>query len=318
MKHLVRPAILFTALTFVSGAVANATPIFGIESVDNGGGPNSQAPTSLYRFDSTGGVFSGYTEIGSVRLNGSDIHVDGLAYRGGNGLFGFQLTSGTSGAQSRLLQINPNTGAATAVGTAQAGDYRGAAFLNNSTILTVDAASNRLLTIDAATGAILNSVALTRNASNYNVGNSVDVTVRGNTVYLVEGGRTGSGAIATGNSVNGTNFFSVNVATGVLSLLHQDLINEAGAGRIVGFGAAFEEASPFLYVTEMNTNDGLFRYTVPGTPYARFESFDSLVPSRNAGRGDLASASHVPEPGTIALLGAGLLAISLKMRKRKK
>jgi outer membrane protein assembly factor BamB len=209
-----------------------AAPIFGIESIDLGGGPNSQAPTTLYRFNSTNGVYSGLQNVGVIARGPTQLHADALAYSSQTGLFAFEL----SGTQSRLVRINESTGQATTVGGFLGGDFRGAAFFGNE-LLVLDSAANRIVTIDAGNGTIVSSVGLTLGASNYNLGNSVDLAVNRGVVYVIEGGRTGAGAIITGNGVFGTNFFSVDVGSGLLTLLRQDLVNEPVVNqRLVGQG----------------------------------------------------------------------------------
>lgn len=304
--------IFVAGLSAMSVGQLRAAPIFGIESVDLGGGPGSQAPTTLYKFDSTGGVYSGQTTIGAVTMGASQIHADGLAYSGSQGLFAFQLNSS---GQSRLVSINENNAQATAVGSYIAGDFRGAGFMY-SMLLALDSAANRLVTVDTTTGGILSSVNLTLGRNPYNIGNSVDIAVKNNVVFLIEGGRTGSGAIATGNGVNGTNFYSADLSTGALTLLAQDLVNEAGASRVIGHGAAFEPGSALLNVSEMNTADGLFRYNTSN--WSRTKLANELISATNSGRGDLASdSSPVPEPATMGLAGFALAAASYKLRSRR-
>ena len=239
--------------------------------------------------------------------------MDGLAYSSQTGLFGYEL----SGTQSRLVRINESNGQVTTVGGFLSGDFRGAAFFGNE-LLVLDSATNRILTIDVSNGAIVSSAALMRGASSYNLGNSVDLAVNNGTVYVVEGGRTGSGPITTGNGVFGTNFFSLDVSTGLLTLLYQDLINEAGVNqRLVGTGVAFEPGSSLAYLSEMNSGDGIFRYNV-ASGFARIRLTAEVVPTTNSGRGDLASDSApIPEPATLGLIGAGLAAFALFFRRRK-
>lgn len=310
---------LLTTLLAASSAQLNATPIFGIESVDQGQGVSSQAPTTLYRFDSTAGVYSGYADIGRVRYGTTNIHADGLAYSGRQGLFAFEL----SGGQSRLISIDTDDAQATAVGSFVAGDFRGAAF-RGSVLVAIDSASNRLVTVDTATGSVLSAVNLTLGAGAYNLGNAVDVVVGAdNNVYVVEGGRSAAAAITTGNNVNGTNFFAVNFSTGAMTLLAQDLVNSAvNGGRVVATGAAFEPGTTLLHVAEMNGADGLFRYTAPNATGRVLLQGEIVAPNSgpggsNSGRGDLASDSApVPEPSTISMLASAGVLLALGLRRR--
>ena len=290
----------------------DAAPIFGIESIDSGGGPNSQAPTTLYTFDSTNGVFSGLSNIGVIRRGASELHTDGLAYSESYGLFAFEL----NGGRSRLIHVNTANAQATTVGAFVSGDLRGAAFSGRK-LLALDSQTNRLMTVDVSTGSIRSSMHLKLGKATYNLGNSVDLAVKDGVVYIVEGGRVGSGTIVTGNGVNGTNIFSVDLNTGLLTLLKQDLVNEPLVNqRLVGHGAAFEAGSSLLHVSEMNMGDGLFHYDVSNN-YARTGLVSEVVPGTNSGRGDLASdSSPVPEPATLGLMGASLVTLAIFLRRK--
>lgn len=297
-------ALLLAALAFATPTHAT---VFGLKSCGSSpplcGGVPSAPPTELYSFTEDGSAF---TSIGSVTLGTAPIDVDALAISPVHGLLGFRLTA----TGSTLVRINPTTAAATAIGSEIAGgNFRGAVFDLGDTLRVLDKTTSQVLTIDPLTGAIVGTpVALTLGGSPFALSDVTDIAVRADgTFYLTSHFTT-----------TGTDLYTLDAGTGALTLVFtdgalQDALLPAVSG-IAFSGAASNPAHLFAY--EVNGFDDIFRYDADGGAGSRTLLYPNIVPSFNAGRGDLAAlplrATDVPEPATLLLLGLGLAGLAAR------
>jgi hypothetical protein len=209
---------------------------------------------------------------------------------------------------STLLTIDPVTAVATSIGQELTGrDMRGAAY-SNGVIYALDSQNNALLQVNPATGVPTSVLQLTMAGSPYLLTNATDLAFDPTgAVYVVEGDRDG----IVDQTFLGTRFFSLDTATGVLTLVGTD----TAGGLRVGMGAAF--ADGFLFVNEMNDGDDIYQYSGAGFG-TRATVFLNPI-ADNSGRGDLANVVAdvvIPEPATFGLIGTALLALAALRRRR--
>jgi hypothetical protein len=242
-----------------------ALGIWGLKTHD----PASQPPTTLFYFNESG---TGYAEIGRVTLGGADIEADGLAQSPQGGLFAFRLT----GVGSQFISINPNNALATVIGPVLPGrDIRGATFLLSGRLMACDNATTALVEIDSATGTMLGQpVPISGIISG--VGSSGDLTTTPN----------GSVLFAANIQV-----YRLALRTGAARLLLQDNNNLLDGYPPYCCGAACSPlATPdnTIFAYEVSIDDDVYQY-LPSAGFARTQLFRHVVPSYNAGRGDLAA-----------------------------
>ena len=266
-NHL-RHLLLATGLSvLLDPAVARAT-VFGLESFDNPA--PSSSPTLLFSFPEGG---STVTVIGNVTVGGSDILADGLAQSTVHGLLAYQLT----GSSSQLISINPTTGVATPIGSALVGrSIRGAAFDGSNRLWVIDATNNVLLEINPTTGAVIGSpISLTLGGGAFTISSS------GSDLAFTA---SGSAILVDSNSV-----YSLNVATGALTLLFQDTAVQSDKSPVFYVGAAFPAGTGAgnLFVFDVNGTDDVYFYATLSPPRTLYD--DDFSPAFNSGRGDLAS-----------------------------
>ncbi len=279
---------LILAVTGTAGAIT-----YGLKSLAPTSGPTVSAPpTHLFQFAEDG---SWFTDIGAIKLTGADIDADGLAASPNHGLLAFQIAD----SGSTLIALDNKTGVATAVGSELSGrDIRGATFDLADALWAIDATSDDLLRIDPTTGIILGSpVALTLGGSAFDLSTASDVAVRRDgTFYLV--------------SCPG--IYTLDAQTGALTNIKVD----SGQGLS---GAAFSLAAgndALLAAYEINGPDDVFVYDVDAAGIPRTVLYPNIIPSFNAGRGDLA-AVIIPEPVTMAGLMLGIGCLARYVRKRR-
>ena len=288
---------IVASLLVVGAGRVDAGFVYGVKTL----APNpaipgvpSQPPTRLFRFNDDG---TGFADLGAVKNSNSDIDVDGLALSSTHGLLGFQLSS----SGSTLIGINTSTAVATTIGTLLAGrDIRGATFDNLGQLWAYDATASELLRVNSTTGLVVGSgVSLSTGFSaNGRTGSDIAFRPDGTFYFTV-----------------GTKIFTLDETTGSLTELKDD------TGQFLA-GAAFaqDKDDGRLFVYEVNGFEDIFRYDVDSAGVPRTTVFSGIIPSFNAGRGDLATQTQViPEPSTLVLwsLGAvGLAGLGWRRRKR--
>lgn len=280
MKKLIGIFAVLGLICFFTGRVSADLPndldlIYGLKSHD----PISGPPTNLFSFGIDGISF---TDIGAVTLDGSNIDVDGLALSPTYGLMAFQIV----GADSLLISIDPTTTQATEAGVVlEDRNIRGAAFDSADTLWAVDVENDVLLQIDPSNGAILGTpLSLTLDGVPFDVSSQTDIAIKqGTTLFLVDGRLNDTETL----------FLSLNKTNGKLTNVAEDKIASTD-GYVPGLsGAAFSrgEAKDILFGYDVQEDDDLFSYDT-GSEYSRTLVHGNIIPSFNAGRGDLASVSE--------------------------
>lgn len=253
--------------------------IYGIKSETAGAIPRTKPPVHLFSFRSDGTAF---TDSGTIRLNGTAIDADGLAFSPARGLLAYQMihTSSTvAPADSQLLSLNPSTASATPIGSVLAGRaIRAAAFDASDRLWVLDQLQDQLLQIDPATGAILGSpVNLTLGGNPFNLGDLTDLAVRDDGAIVIADGA-------------GASFYTLDPATGALTFLTRDTVLQPGQSTTAptGIGMAFHGDTLFTY--DAQGTDDIYRYDTANS-FARSPVFLNIIPSYNSGQGDLAAAA---------------------------
>lgn len=244
--------------------------VYGVKSCGSSpgvcAGVPSTVPASLFRFDAGG---SSFNDLGRLRENGVDVDLDGLAWSAAHGLCGFVLGA-ASPRSSTLVGIDPLTAAVTRRGAPLAREIRGAVFAMDESLLALDVIGNSLLRIDPVTGTeIAAPLPIVVGGVPLALSNVCDLAVRDDAaVFLV--------ALDT--------IYALDTATGIANVLRVD------TGQALA-GAAFARGRPSneLCVYEVNHTDDLFRYDLGTAGVPRSDLFLDIIPSFNAGRGDLAA-----------------------------
>lgn len=276
-------SFMMIALAAGLAAIAHGgNTIYGLKSTAAGAVP-STAPTRLFSFDGTTGVFN---NIAWVTLNGSQVNADGLACDGAN-LYGFVLESGGS----RLVSIDKVTAVATSLAFYQGTSMRGATY-RDGTIYALDvvpSTSWNVIEIDVQS-LVLRSVALDTTIAD---GCDLDFDSLGN-LWVAEANA----------------FHRLDPTTGALTFVSADNAVEESQNFVFNAGFVFDETTPGRAITmDVNMNDDLYTYLMPAP--VRTALTPNILGSFNAGRGDLAA---VPEPATMAVLGLGIAAL---LRRRR-
>jgi hypothetical protein len=245
------------------------TEIWGVKSHD----PVAQPPATLFHFSDSGGPL---TAVGAVTVGGSQIDVDGLSLAANGTLYGFEVSP--SPPRSRLIRIDTATAAATAVGPyLENREIRGAAIAAGGRLLALDVFSNNLLRFDVDTGLPVGTgTVLSYEGEVFTITSMVD---------LVE---TATGELII---IRLNQFFSLSPESGVLTLLYTDTAPAPDGYGVGGAGLAWLPATPGgarLALYDVQMSDDIFAYD-PSAGYNRTDLYLNIIPSYNAGRGDLAS-----------------------------
>jgi hypothetical protein len=280
-----RFTVAFALLAMAVGvAHVEASIIWGLKSKANT--IASTPPTELFKFQTDGTSFS---DLGALKISGSNIDADGLAVSPNHGLLAFQLT--TTG--STLFSIDPNTISTTVLGTtshtslSSVVDIRGATFDLSDQLWALDAANDALLQVNPATGAVVGSpVALTLGGVGFNLSTASDIAQRVDGTFYV---------------TSSASLYTLNISTGALTAVGTPDTGQALAG------AAFHvnEPTQALFAYEINGSDDVYSYSVGSFPGSRSNLYLNIIPSFNgipfnAGRGDLAGAI-TPEPASLVV-----------------
>lgn len=310
MKNLYKMFLCTLLLAgFPYAGRAHATT-FGVKACGSGACSTAGPPVRLFSFLEDG---SSFTDIGTVTLGGAAIDTDGLAISHTQGLLGFQM--GTAG--SRLLRLDPATAVATAIGPVLSGrNIRGAVFDLADTLRVLDAANHQLLQIDPTTGLIVGApVALTLGGNPFMLQIGTDIAVRAN----------GTPYVASYSSQS--DLYTLDMATGALTLVFSDSAIQ-GTHPPYFQGITFSETASsesYLFGYDANGPDDIYRYDVDAGAGSRTLVHGNIIPSFNAGHGDLAALmprpavvpgpASVPEPSTFVLTILGLAGL-LGLRRR--
>lgn len=313
-KCCVAFAVLFvvtTAPTQSEAVIFGVTSCFSFPGVQAGCDniDSSDPPANLFSFQENG---TGFVDHGAITRGGTRIDVDALGMSASRNLFGYEIIN--DGASSRLLSIDSATAQATAVGSALAGrNVRGAVFDLQNQLWVVDSAADSILRVNHNTGAVV-------------VGSEMTLTLGGGAIDIIDGtdiaiSNDGTVRLTNLNPVSGKpEFFTVDLGTGALTLEYSDLAGEADSPLSLFFaGITFsaDGADNALYGYEANGFEDIYRYDLP--TYDRTEIFQNIVPSFNAGRGDLAAFMApvaVAEPGSLLMFALGLAGLGYARRKR--
>ncbi|MBI4333382.1 MAG: hypothetical protein HY673_19120 [Chloroflexi bacterium] len=270
---------------FAFAGHAHAT-IFGVKSCIGGptcGVAGPFTPAHLFSFLENG---SGFTDIGTVALGGTAIDTDGLAMSPSHGLLGFHVAA----TGSTLISLNPITAVATAIGPVLPGRHiRGAVFDLADILRVLDTANNELLQINPNNGSIVGApVALTLGGNPFTLPVSTDIAVRANGIFYVV-------SITLAPSPQ-TDFYTLDVGTGALTLVFSDSALQDGlVPSFPGITFSRVPSSPsHLFGYDANGFDDIFRYDVAVGAGSRTLVYGNIIPSFNAGLGDLAALVSGP------------------------
>lgn len=264
-------ALSSTEITRLALSLPGANGVWGLKTQD----PISQAPTTLFHFDEIGANFR---ELGRVTLAGTDIEADGLAMSPNGGLFAFQVDA-VGG--SRLLALNSTSAVASVVGPVLTGrNIRGATFTLSGRLLAFDFARAELIEVNPASGVVVGAAVPL--AIDLNAGTAGDLT------ELPDG----SLVFAYSQSL-----YRLDPRSGTLGLMLTD--NAPLADGYLPYCSGIvcvpgSDPADKLFCFETSGNDDVYQY-LPSTGFARTQLYDDIVPSYNAGRGDLAAlpAAHL-------------------------
>lgn len=260
--------------------------IYGIKSNAPTTGQPSAAPARLFSLNADG---TGFTDLGLITVPGAgQIDADGLAISPNHGLLAYSVTPNGSG----LMSLNPLDAVGTPIGGFLAGrQIRGAVFDLADRLWALDSSANQILRMNPLTGDVLSSVALSEGGGAFNLFDSSDIAIRS----------TGQMVLASGDS-----FYSINPFTGAV-----DFLGNHPANALAGITFSGDAQEDRLFGYEVNGTDDIFTYDID-TSFSPSLLIGNILPSFNAGRGDLASIV-IPAPGTMLLLGAA--GIGLRRRR---
>ncbi|MDY7002799.1 MAG: Ig-like domain-containing protein [Cyanobacteriota bacterium] len=239
--------------------------VFGIKSHGVAGEPHpSKMPAHLFSLPADGSEF---TDIGLLTLDGEQIDADGLAISRQYGLLAFQSTPN----DSTLISINPDTAVATIVGESLVGrEIRGAVFDRSDNLWALDSDNDELLKIDPEAGNVLESKTLMLEGEQFNLSDTTDIAISADGTFY---------AISDFSS----RFFTLDPEAGVLTY-------EATGGNQylsgLTFSGAADESQLFAY--DVYGSEEIYVYDLDNS-YSRSMLFSNIIPSFNAGRGDLAA-----------------------------
>lgn len=258
-------ALTATEISRLAIGLPGASGFWGLKTHD----PNSQPPTTMFWFDENG---ANYRELGIVTLFGVEIEADGLAMSPRGELFAFQVNAPGG---SRLLSINPSNAVATSIGPVLASrNIRGATFTLAGRLLAFDYALRQLLEVDPDTGEqIGNAAALSTNLDATTTAGDLTQMPDGSLVFAYH-----------------EFLYQFDSRTGNLKELHRDTaaFPDGYIPYCCGIACvAGSEPMNKLFGYEASQNDSVYQY-LPSADFARTLLYANVVPSYNAGRGDLA------------------------------
>lgn len=276
MQSIGYKSSIFLVLAFFVGFAQPSaqSTIFGVKSCGSSATAiacpqvASTPPAHLFTFATDGSSFS---SLGAITLDGTPIDVDGLAVSPVRGLLGFRIDSGAP-TTSTLISIDTLTAEATAVGFPLGRSIRGAVFDLSDRLWVVDADSDEVLEIDPATGFEVPGTAFGLVPAITHA-QGLDLAVR----------QDGRFYLVTLHAI-----FQLDMATGVLTQIKNESSPAPGlflAGGTFSLGAGDDD----LFAYEVNGTEDLFRYDVDAVGVPRTTLFTNIIPSFNAGRGDLAA-----------------------------
>ncbi len=246
--------------------VPEARGFWGLKTHD----PRSQPPTTMFWFDEHGAA---YRELPRVTLGGVEIEADGLAMSPEGRLFAFQVDAAGG---SRLISLDATTAVASVVGPVLSGrDVRGATFTLSGRLLAFDYAGRALVEVAPETGQEVGTA----------VGLSTNVTFTGTAGDLTQ---LPDGSLAMGYEQG---IYRLDARTGELVVWLEDtaVLPDGFAPYCCGIASVpGSEPMDALFAYEASDKDSVYRYA-PSSAFARDLLMLNVVPSYNAGRGDLAA-----------------------------
>ena len=264
--RLYNRALTATEIARLALNLPGATGVWGLKTHD----PLSQPPTTMFWFDENG---ANYREVGRVTLAGGDVEADGLAMSPTGGLFAFQVDA-VGGA--RLLALNSTTAVASVVGPVLTGrNIRGATFTLSGRLLAFDFARKELVEVSPSTGLeVGTAVPLSTNLNATSTAGDLTQMPDGSLLFAYH-----------------AFLYRLDSRTGSLVQLHEDKVALADGYIPYNCGvvcAPGSEPANKLYCYEASMNDDVYQY-LPSAGFARTQLYNHIVPSYNAGRGDLAA-----------------------------
>ena len=258
-------ALTATEIGRLALSLAGANGFWGLKTHD----PLSQPPTTLFWFDENGAT---YRELPRVTLSGAEIEADGLAMSPRGELFAFEVNTGGG---SRLLSLDPTTAEAAAIGPVLANrNIRGATFTLSGRLLAFDYTLSELLEINPVTGQQMGAaVALSANLNATTTAGDLTQMPDGSLVFAYH-----------------EFLYQLDPRTGTLTQLLRDAAAFPDGYIPYCCGIACvpgSEPADKLFGYEAAKRDDVYQY-LPSSGFARLQLWDNVVPSYNAGRGDLA------------------------------
>ncbi|PNW37123.1 UNVERIFIED_CONTAM: hypothetical protein BEN50_01995 [Euhalothece sp. KZN 001] len=238
-------------------------------------------PTSLFSFRQNGTNFQNF---GALKLNGSNILVDGLAISPSEQLFGFHQTD----SGSRLVAINPNNATVTPIGSRLANRVISGAVFQGEKLWVIDNANDELLQVNPETGEIIGAPqTLTQNGIRFNFGSHNDLAVDSNNHFY----------LASNNGV-----YALDIKTGELSFVGFDDFNPEGAPSnfvpgglpyLYG-GITFADSSneENLFLIDAHWYEDILKGNID--TFSNSILFSDIISSYNSGPTDLAAQVTIP------------------------
>ncbi len=255
-----------TEISRLALSIPGANGVWGLKTHD----PNSQPPTTMFYFDENG---ANYLELGRVTLAGAEIEADGLAMPPAGGLFVFQVDAAGG---SRLLALNSTTAVASVVGPVLPGrNVRGATFTLSGRLLAFDFAAKELIEVSPASGLEIGpAVPLSANLALIHTGGDLTQMPDGSLLFAYN-----------------EFVYRLDPRTGTLVPIYEDKapLLDGNIPFCCGIACAPGSApANKVFGYEATMYDDVYQY-LPSSGFARTQLYNNVVPSYNAGRGDLAA-----------------------------
>ncbi|MBK9286911.1 MAG: hypothetical protein IPN38_04320 [Flavobacteriales bacterium] len=255
---------------------ASAQTIWGTKARAGQPPDLSQPPTLLFHYDPW---TEAHAIVDTVRLNGIEIDMDGLAYTPAQGLVGFE--HGTGG--SRMIVLDTGTAVAQPLGPWLAGlEVCGACWDHGNDLLALDRNTDALLRIRGSDGTLMSSVPLTLNGAPFSL-TSGDLDLLAGQFYIHEYYKRY--LLDTASGMMTTVFLETQVDT--TDVLGNCQSNQYPPG--IGGIAATPLVDIHTYIAvDGNCEDDLYRYEVV-SPVSGVEVVNDVSPGFNSGNMDLAT-----------------------------